>query len=374
MGRNSEQEPIYAVLLLTLPTVVAIVIALILMNWRISPRIQVDLTVDRAEFTIGGSKSTPILNSLGFESITIEEFSDIRLSPETLAIADPAQYLKDEDRFAESAWRLLTVARHVSIIGEKKALQPAVTLEGGRPNTKGKLGPVWVKPGAEVILEVNGDRITDLTIKAIQRDSFTTAHFSETFRIITHYCQFNGVPGLREQTDSLTLKVQPSHHSPIIKIQGQPRSLIISLTLAAERNANLFWKGGIPVSALDFSRQTLKGDRETTLIKGGEISYPEYPNMKKVSFKASDFIGLDRLGQFQVEEMILSQEDKGLRLRLSGIAGYIKTGSPEFAKDHRIALLDVLWHKSNLAVLFSIAVWAGATTVGVYRLYKEIRG
>lgn len=368
-----NKKPRYAVVLLTIPTVIAMAAAVILMYWHISTRIQVDLTVNRAEFTIGGSNHTQILNSLGFQSVTIEKFSDIRLSPETLEAANPDQYLKEEDRFPDTAWRPLIVTLPVSIISRDKVLQPAVTLEPSGPTTQGRLSPVLVQSGAKVILEVSGNSITVLTIKAFQQDSFTTAHFNETFQLITHYCQFNGVAGLPEQTDSLTLRAQPSHHSPMIEIHGQPRSLILSLTLAPEKTTALFWKGSIPVTALNFTRQTLKGDRETTLIKDGKISYPDYPDMKKVSFKASDFISLDQLEQFQVQEMSLSQEDKGLRLRLSGIAGYIKTGSQEFPQDHRITLFDALWHEPNLAVLFSIVVWVCATTVGAYKLYKEIK-
>ncbi len=135
----TKKQWAYALLLLTLPTLVVVVAMFVLMNWRLPTRIRAELTADRAVFTLGGTDSTPILNSVGFQSITIEKFAGIEFRPEKLAVADPTQYIHTASAYPESAWTSVTVTAPVGITGEDDTLQPAVTLESARTglNTAG---------------------------------------------------------------------------------------------------------------------------------------------------------------------------------------------------------------------------------------------
>jgi hypothetical protein len=166
-----QRKTLYSLLFLVLPTLVAVVVALVLINWRIPTPLEVDLTVDRVVFTVGGTDLTPILNSVSVQSITAEKFAYVRFSPEKLEVADPAQYIDTEDRYPESGWVSLAVTPPVVITGEDEVLQPAVTLDSAitGANTTGSLGQVLVRPGAEVTLEVRGAQTVDLTSKWIGR-------------------------------------------------------------------------------------------------------------------------------------------------------------------------------------------------------------
>jgi hypothetical protein len=150
--------------------------------------------------------------------------------------------------------------------------------------------------------------------------------------------------------------------------------LVLMLTMADHHVLDPFSTSGIPVTGLDFTRQNPKGEPETALVKDGEITYPDYPDMKKVSLTPPDFLILARLQKFHIEEIALDPEHQGMRFRLHGIARHIKTGPPAFPKDRCLTRFDTLWQSPRLVVLFSIIIWVFPTTVGGYRLYKELRG
>lgn len=372
-----KKKPTYTLFLLTMPTLVVVVVLIVLMNWYIPTRVRVDLTADRAVFTVGGSELTPILNSLSFQSITVEKFTRIELNPEKLEVADPALYIQNEieEGYPESAWISLAVPPRVVITGEDETLQPAVTLESTRPglHTSGTLDWVEAGPGSEVTLEIRGGQTKRLTVKVDHQKSFAVLALREPFQLMTVYSPIKDITELPYSADSLTFRAELPNHSPEIEITGLPRSLILNLTISPEKMTNLFSKGGIRVTTLSFNRQDRMGERETALVTAGEITYPGYPNMKNVPFEASDFIGLDRLEEFRIEEMTLDPQHNGIRFRLNGVAGHIRTGSQEFPEDHRLALFDTLWQNPQLVVLFSIVIWVFPTTVGAYRLYREVK-
>ncbi len=364
----------YTLLLLILPTLVVVVTVLVLMEWRISTRVQVDLTVNRVVFTVGGTDSTPMLNSVRFQSLTIEKFARIKFSPQKLEVADPTQYIQAKDQYPESAWKSVRITPPIVITSEDTMLRPAVTLEGVKPglNAVGILDQLWASPGTEVTLELRGAQTITLTIKVDRKESTADLSFLERFQLIITYGRLSGIAALSYRADSLTYRTQLPNHDRFVEITGLPRSLLLILTISPKKTTNLFSKGGIPVTVLDFTRQKFKskGELEMTLVKDGEIAYSEYPKMDKVSFRA---IGLGQLEKFRIEEIALNPEHPGIRLRLSGIAGQIRTGSRDFPRDNRLTQFDRLWRNPQLAVLFSIIVWVFPTTVGGYKLYKEFK-
>ncbi len=375
---------IYAFLFCTLPTLVVFVVVLVLMKWYIPTRVKVNLTVDRAVFSAGGTdrkKGTKILDPTKFKSITIEKFANIEFSPKKLEVADPNQYILIEDWYPESAWTTIKVTspeKGVVIRGVKETLQTGVTIENVNPelNTSGILDRISVLPGSEVTLEVIGTQIQHLIIKVNRQKSFARLSINEPFQLITTYGRVSGISELPYRADSLTYKAQLPNRNRIVRIIGQPSFLVLILTILPEKDTKIFSIGGIPVTSLDFTRQDETGERLTSLVKNkdGEITYPDYPKIDRISFKAPDFIGLDQLEKFRIEEIVMDPEHNGIKFLLNGIARHVKTGSPEFQKDHHLTLFDTLWQNPRLLFLLSIIVWVFPTTVGAYRLYKEVKG
>lgn len=174
-----KNKTAFTLFLLTLPAVVVSVVALSLVFWRIPTRVQVELTVDRASFTIGGTDATPILNSIDFQFLTAAQFAGIEFSPEQFEVADPARYIPMEGRYPESAWTSLAVTRPVRITGEDETLQPTVHFDGTMPapHIAGVLDRVWAKPGTEVTVEAKVAKATALSIKIERQKSVGIASF-----------------------------------------------------------------------------------------------------------------------------------------------------------------------------------------------------
>jgi hypothetical protein len=366
----------YTLLLLTLPTLIVVVVVLVLMYWHIPTRIHIDLTVNRVVFTVGGTDPKPILNPGSFQSITVERFASIKLSPKKLEIADPVKYILRENRYPESSWSSLAVTPPVVITGEDETLQPKVTFESSKTglNINGKMDIVLAKPGSEVTLEVRGTRASNLTIKVDGQESSSVLSFREPFRVITEYGKVSGIMRLPYQSNSLTYRVQLPNHSPFVEINGQLHSFVLALTIPSEKIINLFSAGEIPIVAISFISQDEMGNPVTTLVKGKEskITYPKYPKIGKIMIKTPDLIELGQLNRFNIKEIALDPEHKGIRLRLDGIARQLRTGSREFPEDHRLTFFNALWQNPGLMILFSIIVWVLLTTVGGYRFFKEV--
>ena len=376
-----KKQPIAALLLLTLPTVIAIAAVLLLMNLRAPTRFTVELTVHRAAVTVGGDESTAILGaSLPVQSVTVEKFDEMTFTPQQMQIADPSKYLFEEDRYPEDAWTPLAPNGPIVMTGADDALQPAVTLENADPADPaqtGRLDSIRVKPGADVVVELRNERVSDVTLTVDGQPSFATLAMPGAFLMINDYVRLDGITDRPHQTaGSLTYSAQLPIHSPFIEIAGSPDALRLLLTVALGEDENPFSTGGIPVTAVDFVRQGLQGNLETTLLPGVEaqISYPDYPDIEPVSFRSPDFLGLDALDMCRIDIISLDREQGGIFVRLNGVAGHIGTGSAEFPRDHRLTRFETFWHSSKIAVLFTIAVWVFSTTLGGRKLWKELAG
>jgi hypothetical protein len=207
-----------------------------------------------------------------------------------------------------------------------------------------------------------------------RQESTAALSLREPFQLIISHGRVSGVTELPYQGDSLTYRARLPNHSPVVEVVGQHRSLVLTVTIPPHEKGNLFFRGGIPITTVDFTRQHARGDPETTLLKDGEIAYPEYPKVPNVPFRASEFIAFSQLDRFSIEEMTLEPSSLSIRLRLNGLVGQVRTGSKAFSVDHRLTRFDTLLQNPRLMVLFSIVIWVLPTTLGGYRLYREMRG
>jgi hypothetical protein len=359
--------------LLVLPSLLLAGVTLILQNWRVPTRIDVSLCADRARFTVGGDEAAQILNTLGFRSITIEKFTRIAFSPAKLEAADPSGYLPGEDRFHPSAWRQVLASSPCVVTPLSESLIPAVTLEGDGPAaSSGILDRLRAEPGSEVTLEVR-DTGRALTVQLEGKQPAAFVSFRGSFQMITRAAALDGVEGQSGQTGSTTYRASPADGRPEIELAGRPAAMTLVVALSPEESQNLFPRGSIPVTALDFTRQEETGRRVSALVSGGEIGYPDFPSIRRAVFKAPDLISLDQLDGFRIEEIGLDPANCGLRFRMKGIAGEIRTGTQEFATDHRLTLVDKLLAYPVTVAILGIVAWMLPTMAAGVKLYRELR-
>lgn len=366
---NNKRIPVFAILLLILPTCLVMIIVIILMYWRVPTRIQAELIVEQMVFTIGDETSIPIIKSVGFQSITIEKFAQVTFSPEKLEVADPTQNNQRKDVNQELDWKLLDVKKLPVQITPRKdeesqRLQSAVTFENftSKANILGSLQEVEVKSDSEVLLRIRG-KPTDITISINAQESTANLFIQDSFQIITDFCKIDNISDLLYNADSLTYRAKLSERSSFIEILSHT-DLVLSLTISSENTSEIFYTGSIPV-------KTIESGSVPLLVRYGKITYPEYPKIEGVVLGDSDFINLDQLKKFSIEKIAIDQEKGGIQFYLNGIASILKTGSPDFLKDRRLTRFDILWQNPLSMGLLGLIIWLLPTMTGGYKLFQE---
>jgi len=367
--------------LLSLPTVVTAVIVVILMQWPISTRVQIELTTERAEFQIEAVE--PMLGPIDARSLAIDKFKTISFEPESMEVADPSQYQMETDDFPPSAWSSLRLAGpKITLTPQNATRNPRITVEGlnrgGLPTIR--LDPVSVTPGAHVTLETRGGKTIGLTIKIAGQDSITLS-VREPVRLMAQHTE---VEGLAERPfdghDELTYRVRLPERAAWMEVTAQPDGPILSPTFASDRSDTPIFKG-IPVATLDFTRQARAGERVdapagervSALTGKGTVTFPDYQHLGSVSLSTEDAVGIDGLDGFRINQIDLPAKSNGMHLIGTGIAKQIRTKSGKKPIPYRLTAFDALAHNGFLMTLSTMVIWVFPTTLGAYRLWKEFK-
>jgi hypothetical protein len=176
-----------------------------------------------------------------------------------------------------------------------------------------------------------------------------------------------------DATGPLIYRAVVSEDRPAIELTGQPSALTLVMTIPPAETKNLFPSESIPVTALDFTRQVEGGDRVSSVVSAGEISYPDFPSVSKAAFRPPDLVNLDKLQGFWIQAIGLDPAIRALRLQLSGTADYLKTGSEGYTKDHRLTAFDVLWDKPVMIAVLGVLGWLLPTALAGYGMVREVR-
>ena len=115
------------------------------------------------------------------------------------------------------------------------------------------------------------------------------------------------------------------------------------------------------------------GDSKSALLKGGEISFPDYPQKEKVTFQPEDYLYVSGLESFNIESLAFSPVDRGFTLRADGLVGKFESGPAAFIKDRRLTAFDYFWHSSDLIKVFLIVTWVAALAVKGWQLWREFK-
>ncbi len=370
---QAHNRKLYAPLLFFVAiTTVTAIVTITSMYWYVPTRMQLDLLVDRFVFTFDKPNSTAILNRVPFESISIEKISQVEMSPETMELADPAQYDLKEDRYPEASWVPLSLKESVSIIEKQHLPSSVITFDTdivGQSFTA-MINQLYAVQGAEVTLDLRADAVNHLTLSIYRQKSLAELSFLAPFYVTTEYSQLRGIEHIPFEADSLTYRVHLSEQNRFVNIESQANAFVMVMTIPTEKLTDSFTDGNLLISEIDFSRLDYQGQRRSSLIGNGEIRYPDYPHIDNRSFDG--FVLLDQLQKFNIKQISLSQVPKGIHLQLDGIVGKAYTGSAEFPENQLLSVFDRIWEHSKLIALFVIIGFVIQTVIKTYRLYKEL--
>jgi SEFIR domain len=356
--------------LLTIPTVLGVIILVVLFNWRVPTHIRANLTANRVSFTLGGTERMAILNSLGLKSLVMEKFAQIKFKAESLTpLAGSIHDSKDGGRLRE---KLVTNSQTVTITARDERFLSNVNIAGiaGAQLYPLTMGDVRAAPNSEITLEITEDAY-DLILRIDGQHSAGNITSASPITISMNQCEISGIGDYPSGDQALTFLAKLSSDSPI-EFDGQPDSLVLTLTVPAERITSLFPKGNIPITAIRFERQNEQNDKIiSSLLKDGELYYPGYERIDKRKITSTEFASLNGLDKFSIEEIKLDPAERGVKLTLQGVASKIMTGSSDFKVDQRLTAYDVISHNYQVLSLFGVACWIFGTSVGAYKLSRE---
>jgi len=361
------------------PIVLVIIFVLFSRMVHISTLIQANINVDRVVFKMGSIRDDiTILNSIRFNSINIRKFDYIELEPEpeTIEIATPIKHIEgvqEEQQYSASAWESLSITSSpIRIKGKDEVLLPAVSLNylESEPNKIiGTLDRIYVKSGAEVILSENDSQTKNLTVRIISQRSNATLSVFNPSELITNYCQFEGITPKFYDEDLSTYRIYPSDNSLFLKVKGQQDSMI--LKIYAEEFSDAFYQGSIPITEFKISRQGHLGNLVTSLVSDGEINYPDYPEIPKVTLKQSDFILIEQLNRCEIKKISMNSKNKGIQICMQGVVGDVRSITSESEQNYRLTLFDKIWQSPTLRILFIIIPILPKLLLQLYNFIKE---
>lgn len=393
LGETARIEPIVAKhwwlsprQLLILPTVVAMVVTMGLMQLPLSTTIKLDVTTERVEFVVGTIPNVlqPIMDVGHVRSISIEKFAALSFAAASIQVADPTKYDLVKAAIPEFAWIPLTPSEpNITFVGGDTRLHPRITID---PLSEGgQVGELELATdavtGTTVILEARGRPTTQghsgksyhgLTIIGTEQ-GHTTLVIRTPFLLTADHMPITSVAtGLAQEQQEVTYRIHLRPSKPWIKFDGRADGLILSLTFTPDQ-PTLIAPKGIPVEALEFTSLDQYGDRVSALTGDGTITFPDYVHLGRIKLAKGQAIGVTGLSGFLIKELTLNPTQGGLRLVGEGMAKEVLTKTGQMLIPHRLTAFDAIRYNPTLAAMLSIVLWVFPTTVGAYRLWKEFR-
>jgi len=367
---------------LAAPTAIALVVALLLMQWHRPTRVKLALTVDRVSLTVAQTPAdapAALMDSGRMRLFHADQVARVRFEPDSLEIADESRYDQKAGRFPDDAWRPLSVAGEAVLEPSSAAggLEPSVILQSENPASPGLIRVVRAQPGTEAVIELGmeegGSRpwvTLDIAESPAQID---LVFLPGRFLLFADYMRLNGVPGATGSPDTLSLRAQRATNTPV-SILGSAHRMRLGVEPVGSAET-LLSEGQIPVSAVDFTRQGPTGERRSSLVGPGTLSYPDLPGKEPLALEPHEFASLGGLGEARINSLGVDKEGArvGLKLVLDAVASRVRVGTPEHAQDARLTWLDWVRFQPTLTTLLAIVAWLFTTTLAGYKLWQELR-
>jgi len=259
-----------------------LVVAFGLMTWQVPTRVETQITADRVSVTIGGEADqlSRLLDGLDFRSLAIQNYSEVRLHPQVVRMADPGQYDLENDRFPSSAWTQLDLPSP-QIAFKPAGDTPGLTMEPVEPSASVGIQPLWLTGGSNVEMELVVGSSRSLTIRLEGAPVGLFVRADSPLEIISEQGVITGTsgkpyPGTGSRSYRFDLKEQ------VIEVVGGHKPLVLSLELSREPGL-LFSNGTLPIQSIDVTRQGTLGVRESAVVGAGRIGYSDYPNIPRKS-------------------------------------------------------------------------------------------
>jgi hypothetical protein len=340
---------------LAAPTALALVLAIVLMEWRVPSEIDIDVPVKLVRFQVESDKPEIVLEPAGAQWIGIRGFDWVRLEPAVLWRADPALYDFDKDSFPDKAWIKQPPSpelalRRCGVRGTSNVSFKPIS----PPNGSLRLDRLFTGP-SDVTIRVSDDASLAVDLRGTEREG--VLELAEEVRINADLCQGDGLP--------FTLRVRLDRERRLAKYAPASSGIAFNLVFPTDTPASLLGKAGVPVRSIRFSDQGPDGQPLTTIAGAGTITFDDSADALKLT--PDDALIVDGLHGFRL--LHASLEKNVLRVRAQGTADILSVGTPGHIRDRRLSKFAVLSHSPAAVALFGTC-WAVLTIVGIVKFRK----
>jgi hypothetical protein len=348
-----------SLLLFLLPSLIIGLIAVILMNWHRDTHVSLKLIVDRVQFVIGGKEKASVIDAGNVKSLVFDDFENIRVEPEKLTLIGASR-----SRQVQSDGNTILI-RAADIRYQPNAILSVADLNGGGQLT---IDALRATPGATVIFEASDDA-DELAVQLHKQQVSGNITSNHPVRFDLNHCDISGTNGVLDAQQNISMVAQLKPYTSI-NFSGRQDSIRLTMLLPRDNSRGIFPQTTTPITDVIFERQVETGAVISSVVGESEIAYPDYPDTK-VPMAPRQFIKLADLKQFAIKNISWNPADKSFVLDMEGIAGHIRTGSPDFNIDRRKTAFDSLRNNNQILILIGLLGWGVTTTVGAYKFYKE---
>jgi len=363
-----------------LPVLAAAILAAAAMAMRRSTTVRVDLELSRLGLVVGGDSSNVLLlertpvTALGIHALRDARLEGGRLQHLAADAKDcPTPGAKPGDEGLVEPLELVAGdASSSALIVE--------TAKGALPAT---LDAVYVQPGAHVEVGISPRKRTGEYGEKPDRAAASSIRFSLAdpgSRVIVY------APGL-VSVDAHAMRIQDAaalgpqqfatlslcaQAAPLtIEAHAGAQALHLHLTAAAGDVGALIPQG-VPVAALDFTRQGEGGQRMSTVVGEGKIAYPNDPAREAIAIEAGDYVHIGGWTSFYIDRLDWLTQRQVLRLQAHGQVDELRVRGKGATRDLRLTWFDSLQGFPRLLAWLAFVGMVGRNAFAVWKKWKEI--
>jgi hypothetical protein len=375
------------------------------MNWKMPTKVEVSLWTSRVDFTIRPTAPSSIqppqnqhslLDPIPVMFIQLEHVSAMTVVADSLEEFVDAQADDPVTATDEQSWRLLEESHGPVVFqparpGAVPIMQVEFFKKPGEKPGQGRLEALTIEGGTELALTISGVTGDQLTIDAWGNTMGAKVTVPQEFLLSVRNVARQPYPNGKKRVmkdEAYRVRVQRANRR--LQIEGEPekrtiqkpfqkvdvagRRLIMTLALNTETSIPMFGKEVVALETIRFLEgQDRLGNVQAPDIFEGQIVLPQHAEQKQISIRQNDILVLENLKEdFHLQSLQRDPQRGAFQVKAAGTVGGIRLGSAIDKQDLRLTAFERLQGDQKLMMLGGLMVVVFTTTLGAWRLWKEL--
>lgn len=343
----SRAWPRIALTWLILPTILAVLLTIALLKWRVPAAVDIDVTASRVYLHLKGPSRQVLLDAAP-QSLSLQGFDQVRLASADAAVPGTTKPFL--------------------------SAQPMVLKPAGRYPALHLLPP----SGTSAFPLGLATQDSDVTIEAVQEGNLQlglsgsarglTVTVPDQFQMVCDYAALSEKPWPQPGA-SIKLQVRVPEDNRLVEVDSSTTGITFDLGFLPTQPPTLA-PGGINIDRIEFFKRDDAGPIRTTLAGKGTIHYTSPAGLTAVPLETSDILAIGELRDFRVQTLAVGEGGRTLRLRLTGTAGILASGPPPNPVDRRTVQFEVLRRNYVFTSLLLVLGWIIPVLIGTRKLWQ----